>query len=51
MYGTGHGYLDQLLEQAGAKITLFHNELNPLSADTPEPNAERMAEVSEFVRT
>src|SRR6202142_2221027 len=27
-YGTGHGYLDTLLEQAGAKVTLFHNEQN-----------------------
>ena len=23
MYGTGHGYLDQLLEQAGARVTAF----------------------------
>src|SRR6266540_1489473 len=30
MYGTGHGYLDTLLEKAGAKVTVFHNELNPL---------------------
>src|ERR1017187_4850491 len=29
-YGTGHGYLDKLLESAGAKVTLFHNEINPL---------------------
>src|SRR5881394_3873893 len=50
MYGTGRGYLDTLLEQAGAKITLFHNELNPLfGGHHPEPNAEGMAEVSKFV--
>src|SRR5688572_14905395 len=30
MYGTGRGYLDELLEKAGAKVTTFHNELNPL---------------------
>src|ERR1041384_6040144 len=52
MYGTGRGYLDRLLEDAGAKITVFHNELNPLfGGHHPEPNAEGMAEVSKFVRS
>jgi alpha-D-glucose phosphate-specific phosphoglucomutase len=52
MYGTGHGYLDKLLEQNGAKVTLFHNELNPLfGGHHPEPNAEGMAEVSRLVRS
>ncbi|HSU55778.1 MAG TPA: phosphoglucomutase/phosphomannomutase family protein [Candidatus Dormibacteraeota bacterium] len=52
MYGTGRGYLDKLLEQNGAKVTLFHNELNPLfGGHHPEPNAEGMAEVSRFVRS
>ena len=51
-YGTGHGYLDTLLEQAGAKVTLFHNELNPLfGGHHPEPNAANMAGVSKFVRS
>jgi alpha-D-glucose phosphate-specific phosphoglucomutase len=51
MYGTGHGYLDTLLLEAGAKITVFHNELNPLfGGHHPEPNAENMREVSRFVR-
>ncbi|HTR42789.1 MAG TPA: phosphoglucomutase/phosphomannomutase family protein [Pseudomonadales bacterium] len=51
-YGTGHGYLDNLLESVGAKITLFHNELNPLfGGHHPEPNAENMAPVSKFVRS
>ncbi len=52
MYGTGRGYLDALLAEAGAKITVFHNELNPLfGGHHPEPNAEGMAEVSKFVRS
>ncbi len=52
MYGTGRGYLDTLLEETGAKITLFHNELNPLfGGHHPEPNAEGMAGVSSFVRS
>ena len=54
-YGTGHGYLDTLLKQAGVPqsgITLFHNELNPLfGGHHPEPNAENMAGVSKFVRS
>jgi alpha-D-glucose phosphate-specific phosphoglucomutase len=51
MYGTGRGYLDKLLTDAGAKVTTFHNELNPLfGGHHPEPNAEGMAEVSRFVR-
>lgn len=51
MYGTGRGYLDRLLKECGAKVTRFHDELNPLfGGHHPEPNAEGMAEVSEFVR-
>ena len=53
MYGTGRGYLDALLEEfGGAKVTTFHNELNPLfGGHHPEPNAEGMAEVSALVRS
>ena len=51
-YGTAHGYLDVLLEKAGAKVTLFHNELNPLfGGHHPEPNAEGMADAAKFVRS
>ena len=52
MYGTGRGYLDTLLEEADVKVTLFHNELDPLfGGHHPEPNAEGMADVSKFVRS
>jgi alpha-D-glucose phosphate-specific phosphoglucomutase len=52
MYGTGHGYLDKLLRDAGAKVTLFHDELNPLfGGQHPEPNAEGMREAAAFVRS
>ena len=52
MYGTGRGYLDKLLEAAGAKVTRFHDELNPLfGGHHPEPNAEGMAEAAKFVRS
>jgi phosphomannomutase len=52
MYGTGRGYLDALLEDAGAKVIRFHDELNPLfGGHHPEPNAEGMSEVSKLVRS
>ncbi len=52
MYGTGRRYLDALLEDAGAKVTVFHDQVNPLfGGHHPEPNAEGMAEVSRFVRS
>ena len=52
MYGTGRGYLDKLLADAGAKLTLFHDHPDPLfGGHHPEPNAEGMAEVSKFVRS
>jgi phosphoglucomutase len=51
-YGTGRGYLDTLLESVGAKITVFHGEINPLfGGHHPEPNAAGMADVSKFVRS
>jgi len=51
-YGTGHGYLDSLLEGVGAKVTLFHNERDPLfGGHHPEPNAEGMADAAKFVRS
>src|SRR6266853_1679065 len=51
MYGTGRGYLDRLLEDAGAKVMRFHDELNPLfGGHHPEPNAEGMREASKLVR-
>ncbi len=51
MYGTGRGYLDALLEAGGARITRFHDQLNPLfGGHHPEPNAEGMRDVSEFIR-
>src|SRR5580698_6887842 len=51
-YGTGHGYLDKLLESVGAKLTLFHNELNPLfGGHHPEPNAENMRDAAKCVRS
>jgi phosphoglucomutase len=52
MYGTGRGYLDTLLKEAGARVTAFNDEPNPLfGGHHPEPNAEGMAEASRLVRS
>jgi alpha-D-glucose phosphate-specific phosphoglucomutase len=52
MYGTGRGYLDHLLEVAGAEVTAFHNYVDPLfGGHHPEPSVEGMAEVIKFVRS
>src|SRR5208282_276234 len=51
-YGTGRGYLDKLLESVGAKVTVFHNEINPLfGGHHPEQHAAGMADVRKFVRS
>ena len=50
MYGTGRGYLDTLLNEAGAQTTLFHDYLNPgFEGRHPEPNEEGMVDARECV--
>jgi alpha-D-glucose phosphate-specific phosphoglucomutase len=50
MYGTGRGYLDTLLQEADARLTVFHDTPDPLfGGHHPEPNAEGMAEVRECI--
>ncbi len=52
MHGTGRGYLDTLLEEAGARITRFHENPNPLfGGGSPEPNESGMAEAAKFVKS
>ena len=52
MHGTGRGYLDTLLEEAGARIIRFHENLNPLfGGGSPEPNESGMAEAANFVKS
>jgi alpha-D-glucose phosphate-specific phosphoglucomutase len=51
MFGTGRGYLDALLAEAGAKLTVFDDHPDPLfGGHHPEPNAEGMAQVRECIR-
>jgi phosphomannomutase len=51
MHGCGRGYLDTLLEEAGARLIVFHREVNPLFGGfPPEPSAEHLSEVRKAVR-
>ncbi len=50
MYGTGRGYLDTLLAEAGVKLTVFNDQPNPLfGGHHPEPNEEGMAAVRDCI--
>ncbi len=51
MYGCGRGYLDTLLAEAGAKLVVFHDYLDPLFGGyPPEPSAEHLTDVRKAVR-
>jgi phosphoglucomutase len=50
MYGTGRGYLDTMLEEAGARMIKFNDTPNPLfGGHHPEPNAEGMSQVRQTI--
>jgi phosphoglucomutase len=50
MYGTGRGYLDALLAEAGVRLTVFNDTPNPLfGGHHPEPNSEGMSAVRECI--
>ncbi len=52
MYGCGRGYLDTLLKEAGAQLTVFHDVPNPLfGGHPPEPSAEHLPDVIKTVRS
>jgi phosphoglucomutase len=50
MFGTGRGYLDTLLAETGAKLSVFDDYPDPLfGGHHPEPNADGMAKVRECI--
>lgn len=52
MYGCGRGYLDALLKEAGAKLVVFHDYLDPLFGGyPPEPSAAHLTDVRKAVRS
>ena len=51
MHGCGRGYLDTLLREAGARLTVLHDDVNPLfGGHAPEPIAEHLGELRKVVR-
>lgn len=52
LYGTGRGYLDQLLADAGSQTVVLHNELNPLFGGLPpEPARAQLRELTSLVKS
>jgi phosphomannomutase len=50
MYGTGKGYLDDFLGDAGAAVERLHNHRDPyFGGHRPEPSGEFLAELSEKI--
>ena len=51
LYGTGRGYLDEILRRAGAEVTVIHDNLNPLfGGRRPEPSPENLEELISLVK-
>jgi phosphoglucomutase len=51
MHGCGRGYLDTLLQEAGANLTVLHNNLDAFfGGHRPEPTAEYLTEVRQALR-
>ena len=50
MYGTGRGYLDTMLAEAGAKLIVFNDQPDPLfGGHHPEPNSAGMHSVRDVI--
>ena len=51
LYGTGRGYLDEILRRAGAEVSVIHDNLNPLfGGRRPEPSPENLEELISLVK-
>jgi alpha-D-glucose phosphate-specific phosphoglucomutase len=51
LYGTGRGFLDQALQDAGCAVTAIHGHRDALfGGHAPEPSDERLAELSAMMR-
>ena len=51
LYGTGRGYLNTLLAEAGTPVTTIHDYRDVMfSGVGPEPSEKNLAELSQFVR-
>lgn len=51
LYGTGRGYLDSLLQDAGCSVTVLHGQRDPMFGNrSPEPSEENLAELSSVMK-
>jgi alpha-D-glucose phosphate-specific phosphoglucomutase len=51
MHGCGRGYLDTLLREAGAALTVFHDDLDAFFGGfPPEPTSEHLSEIRQVLR-
>ena len=51
LWGTGRGYVDKILQDAGWRVDVIHGEVNPLfGGRRPEPSAEEMPDFMEMVK-
>ncbi len=51
LWGTGRGYVDRILQEAGWRVDVIHGEVNPLfGGRRPEPSAEEMPDFMDMVR-
>lgn len=51
MYGTGNNFISEILKGTKCKITIIHNERNPLFGGiNPEPIPQNMKEVIEIIK-
>ncbi|MBW1917124.1 MAG: phosphoglucomutase/phosphomannomutase family protein [Deltaproteobacteria bacterium] len=52
LYGTGRGYLDRFLQEAGVTVETLHDWRDPyFGGQQPEPSAEILAELQDRVKT
>ncbi len=50
LYGTGRGYLDDLLREAGVEVHTLHDRRDPMfSGAGPDPSAANLKELSQYV--
>src|SRR5574341_783576 len=51
LYGTGRGYLDAALREAGCAVTVLHGQRDPLfGGHAPEPSEENLAELTALMK-
>jgi phosphoglucomutase len=51
LYGTGRGYLDTLLLDAGCSVTVLHGQRDPMFGNrSPEPSEENLADLSSIIK-